>query len=535
MSLSLNSLECGLKPIGGKLICYLIELQQFSVKKDSLLYEVFFQKKLTIQQGAQAMGKKLTHTLQDIRRSLKNSAQHVMEKINYALADVFYDDKLKIIAKETDFVQRSSSRIKGNEIVQAMVLASIDPLSTPLSGISDNLRTITAEASMSVSAIRQRLNTPKAVAFFKNVYTTTVESKLKMLSEKLNSTFDKFNKGTMQPFSKILLHDSSCCALNELLEYDFKGSAGLASKSLVKMDVIYDLKANKIEETVITDVREPDQTLSKQILKHVSENVLVIQDLGYFDIDTFEDISERKGYYLSRLLSGSLVYLNKEDKKPIELGKYLQLLLEKGLPLDIEVFVTNKKMKTRLVAYQVPEEVFNQRRREYNKKYPGKTASAELIARQRFTILITNVPKEIWLWEVVGTAYKIRWQIELIFKVWKSQLSVDHLKGTKPERINCLIYARLLAIALIFAFYNGMERLFGSFGLELSLTKLMNWLKRNGRFACILLKGIATHTWNLLIDELDLLCKDNWQRNRKTSQQCIQEAISFFETFEKNA
>ena len=91
-----------------------------------------------------------------------------------------------------------------------------------------------------------------------------------------------------------------------------------------------------------------------------------------------------------------LVYLNKEDKKPIELGKHLKRLLDKGESLDIEVFITKKKMKTRVVAYPVPEEVFNQRRREYNKKYPGKTASDELIARQRFTILITNVPKEIW-------------------------------------------------------------------------------------------------------------------------------------------
>jgi len=481
------------------------------------------------------MGKKLTHSMQSLKNDLKKSAHHVMEKINHALRDIFYDDKLKIIAKETLFVQRSSSKIKGNEIVQAMVLASIDPLSTPLSGISDNLRTISATAIMSVSAIRQRLNTSKAVDFFKKVYTTTVESKLKKLSEELNSTYDKFNTGMLHKFSKILLHDSSCCALNELLEKDFKGSSGLASKSLVKIDMIYDIKANKIEKTIITDVKEPDQTLSKQILDHICENALVIQDLGYFEVDTFEDILESNGYFLSRLLSGALVYLNKEDKKPIELGKHLQMLQEKGLSLDIEVFVTKKKMKTRLIAYQVPEEVFNQRRREYNKRFKGKTASAELIARQRFTILITNVPKEIWPWEVVGTVYKIRWQIELIFKVWKSQLSIDYLQGTKPERINCLIYARLLALALIFAFYNGIERLFGTFGLELSLTKLVNWLKRNGRFADIVLKGIVSETWNLLIDELDLLCKDNWQRKRKTSQQCIEEGVFYFETFKKSA
>lgn len=481
------------------------------------------------------MTKKLTHKPKDIKSNFKNNAAHIMEKINGALADIFYGDELKVIAKKTNFVQRSSSRIKGNEIVQAIVLASIDPKSVPLSGIGGNLIEITEKAKMSVSALRQRINTLKAVAFFKQVYFRTVESKLNKLSTELSFACDKFNKGALQYFSKILLHDSSCCTLNELLEHNFKGSAGLASKSLVKIDVIYDIKSNKLEETTITDVREPDQTLSKRILKHISENVLVVQDLGYFEIDTFENISDLGGNYLSRLLSGSLVYLSKEDKKPIELGKHLQMLLEKGLPLDIEVYVTKKKMKTRLVAYQVPEEIFNQRRREYNKKYPGKTASAELIARQSFTILITNVSKEIWPWEVVGTVYKIRWQIELLFKVWKSQLCINYLKGTKPERINCLIYSRLLVAVLILTFYDVIEGFLNPFGIELSLTKLVNWLKRNGHFAKIVLKGITSDLWNSLIGELDLLCKDNWQRNRKTTQQCIEESIPFLETFRKSA
>jgi len=267
----------------------------------------------------------------------------------------------------------------------------------------------------------------------------------------------------------------------------------------------------------------------------LKKTTLVIQDLGFFEIETFEKITEQEGYYLSRLLSGVLVYLNKEDKKPIDLGNYLSILLKKGKPLDIEVFVTKKKMKTRLLAYLVPEEVFNKRRREYNKKYKERTASAELIARQRFTILITNVSKEMWPWEIVGTVYKIRWQIELLFKVWKSQLDFDYLEGTKPERIYCLIYARLLAIVLILAVYSVIEKLIISFGLELSLTKLVNWLKRQARFTTIILKGITSELWDLLFDGIDLLCKDNWQRNRKTTQQCIEEEILFLESFKKVA
>lgn len=473
-------------------------------------------------------------TFKSIKTDLKNSSEQFKEKINNALADVFYDEKIKDIAKKTNFVQRSSSRIKGNEFIQAMVMASMDPESTPLSGISDNLRTINAVSEMTVSALRQRINTPEAQKFIKNVYHYTIETKLKPLSAELSTVRDKFNRGALQHFSSVLLHDSSTCVLNELLKKHFKGSGGSASSSLAKIDLIYDLKANSIEETILTDVREPDQTLSKRIAKHITKDTLLIQDLGYFEIESFCAVADHGGYYLSRLLGTVLVYLNKDDIKPVKLGTHLQMLQEKGEPLDIEVYITKQKMKARLVAYPVPEEVFNQRRRDYNKTSKGKIASAEFIARQRYTILITNVLEEIWDYEIVGTVYKIRWQIELIFKVWKSQLSIHYLKGTNPARIRCLIFTRMLTVSLVFTMYSVVICLLCPVGLEVSLPKFVNWLKRNGRFAKIVMNGFTSDLWYSLITGLDLLCKD-WQRKRKTGLQQIQEEVSFRDTFKKCA
>lgn len=210
------------------------------------------------------MAKELTHKLKNLINGLKSPGNMVPEKINNALANIFYDNKLNDIAKETNFVQRSSSRIKGNEFVQAMVMASIDPESTPLSGISDNLRGISSEAKMTVSALRQRINSSEAQEFLKQVYQHTVETHLQPLSNDLNNVRDKSNQGALEYFKKVLIHDSSSCALNGLLEKQFKGSGGAASKSQVKIDLIHDIKANNAEEIIITDIREPDQGLSKK-------------------------------------------------------------------------------------------------------------------------------------------------------------------------------------------------------------------------------------------------------------------------------
>lgn len=476
------------------------------------------------------MEKGFTHKLNNLLGNLKNAGNLVAEKINDALANIFYNDKLKDIAKETNFVQRSSSRIQGDEFVQAMVLAAVDPEVSPLSGINDNLREINSNAEMTNSALRQRLNSPQAQNFLKRVYQEVVKVKLEKMSRDLHTTCNSENKkGALEIFEKVLIHDSSSCALNERLEKSFKGSGGAASKSQVKIDLIYDLKRNNAEEVIITDVSEPDQSLSSRIIKHISEGVLAIQDLGYFDVGVFENIETKGGFYLSRLLSTCLVYLKMEDQKPIELGKHLKMLHENDQALDIEVYITKKKFKTRLIAYPVPEEVFNKRRREYNKKAKG-TPSNELIARQQFTILITNVQKEVWSWEVVGTVYKIRWQIELIFKSWKSQLSIHYLKGINPERIRCLIYSRLIATTVIFAIYHAISNKLCPVGYELSLFKFVNWLKRNGHFVNIILRGFNSSLWKSLTDRVDLLCKDT-KRKRKTTRQHIDNEIPFLNTF----
>lgn len=120
------------------------------------------------------------------------------------------------------------------------------------------------------------------------------------------------------------------------------------------------------------------------MLKHIDKDILTIQDLGYFDIDSFSAVDCLEGYYLSRLPGATLVYLKREDKQPVELGRLLQEMMKDSKSLDIEVYVTQKKIKTRLVAYPVPDEIFNKRLREYYKKNKKKTPSVEWIARQRY-------------------------------------------------------------------------------------------------------------------------------------------------------
>ncbi|MEK5202728.1 MULTISPECIES: transposase [Bacillus] len=44
--------------------------------------------------------------------------------------------------------------------------------------------------------------------------------------------------------------------------------------------------------------------------------------------------------------------------------------------------------------------------------------------------------------------YSLRWQIEIIFKTWKSLFQIHHCQNIKQERLECHVYGKLIAIFL---------------------------------------------------------------------------------------
>lgn len=59
---------------------------------------------------------------------------------------------------------------------------------------------------------------------------------------------------------------------------------------------------------------------------------------------------------------------------------------------------------------------------------------------------MTNIPQERLSLEEGFVLTRVRWQIELLFKLWKSQGQVDEWRTANPRRILCEIYAKLLTL-----------------------------------------------------------------------------------------
>jgi hypothetical protein len=150
------------------------------------------------------------------------------------------------------------------------------------------------------------------------------------------------------------------------------------------------------------------------------------------------------------------------------------------------------RLPCRLLAYRLPDEVVEHRRRSAYEvaRKKGRTPTKAYLQWLPYSWYITHVSQTVWTADVVGTVYGLRWQIALTCKHGKSLLQIHVLKGTRPERIQCLLYGRLITIVLLnmlsaYASWYAAHHL----QREISLHQFIHWLKRTYRLSTAINTG----------------------------------------------
>lgn len=241
---------------------------------------------------------------------------------------------------------------------------------------------------------------------------------------------------------------------------------------------------------------------------------------------------------MSRLLLNTNVYLKSSKvEEPLDLSVYLnQKKYQDYSVLEFQAFLGGQyKLPVRVVAYRLPDGVVNERRRkaQATAKKKNYVPSQKHLALLSFALYITNVDSVVWPAEVIGTIYRLRWQIELTFKRWKSLLQIDFCKGTDPHRIYTLIYARLIAIVLLHDFYI-LAAFYAESVLqrELSPDKFYQWLIQKQRLAQAIRVHQLSALWISFTRIGVSLCKQ--KRKRMTTLEMIENEIDFLDSFKNN-
>lgn len=264
--------------------------------------------------------------------------------------------------------------------------------------------------------------------------------------------------GLLSTFTNVYLEDSTCIRLPDNLSAYFPSSySKLKTAATARLQVCLNLKSHHFTSISLQSYRDNDQKHANSIVSILKKGDLTIRDLGYAVLSAFKAIISVEAFFLSRLRSDVLVYLpNDSSEKALDLYKFLSDCDKKGqTQVDIAVEIGKKeKLPVRWVALKLPENVANERRRKANqnrdKRLKPTDTSRYLLG---WVVFVTNVSKAVWQPTDLAKVYRMRWRIEIVFKMWKSNFQFNHIfqtSGMTYPRALISFYLLLLFLTLFF-------------------------------------------------------------------------------------
>ena len=166
----------------------------------------------------------------------------------------------------------------------------------------------------------------------------------------------------LERFSHVILQDSSTIVLPDDLKEEYPGCGGSygGGKAALKMQVEWDLRGGALTHMQIEEGRSPDGATTRQQARR-GQGSLRIADLGYFNLDVFEEMAEAGEYFLSRLQYSTL--LLRPDGTPIAFAEWLPK--HTGCFKDEPLLVgKGKRLPCRVIAWRLPEKQAARRRRK---------------------------------------------------------------------------------------------------------------------------------------------------------------------------
>ena len=362
-------------------------------------------------------------------------------KLDVAISPFFSQRELEELAKETGFVQRES-KIGGAVFLDLIVFNHENLKDQSLNDLSIVLKE-KHDIDMRKQSLHDRFN-QSAVLFLK-------EAIEHLLSSQLDVEPYLFD---LKGINRIVIKDSVCFQVSEELKAIYPGSGGSGSKAAVRIQFEYDLLSGTINDLSLHAFNDQDASNSMETMELLQSGDLVIRDLAYVGIQALKGMIKRSVYYLCRLGTQVKVYEKQGDQLvEVRFCKIRHFMERQGLDrMEKMVYIgKEEKLETRLIIHRLPDDEVAKRirkARNNNKKKGRNALSKEFIARAYLNLFITNTDSATIPANMVWNLYRLRWQIELAFKIWKSLCDIEKVKKVKQHRLECYIYAKLILIML---------------------------------------------------------------------------------------
>lgn len=420
----------------------------------------------------------------------------IIAKVAKALQTVF--GACADIANEESKVIQRKRKFTPQALAQAFVLAFVQ---NPKAN-GEDIASMAAAGGMQVShqAVEQRYS-PRLSEFFQVLF--------RQMTQQVMSS-DTALAPLLDRFTEVILIDSSVVTLPDSQEEDFRGCGGSyeGGKSALKLQTELNLRDGGLRCVQVEQGRSPDGASDRQ---HVTPTPgsLRVADLGYFNIPVLAGIDESRAFYLTRLPHPTMIYVAAQKHNVIAwLNSQDQRVVDEWIEIGSEA-----RLKCRLIAWRVPEEIANRRRQKLIEKTRSKTGrppTAESLAACDWELLITNLPGDRLRVKEAIVLYRSRWQIELLFKRWKSLCLIDELDGRNDVVRMARFWARLCAALVqhwltVSAAWSGV--------LHLSFTKVAKLVRQFAKDIAIAISSSGDLT--VIIERYCNMARSGCKRNQR--------------------
>lgn len=368
--------------------------------------------------------------------------------------------RAKEIERESGFVERSSARLDGPSFAQTTVLCWME---NPEASYSQ-LQQVASSLGVQVSnqAIEQRFGKPSA-AFMRQLLEEAVGQ---VISSEASAP------ELLERFNGVYLQDGTVISLPAAFAQSWPGCGGNtpeAGTSSVRAQVRLELAQGQMQGPWLQPGRDAERS-GEAYETPLPAGCLYNVDMGYFTLSDMRRHDKQEHFWLTQAKASVKLY--DARGQCWDLLDLLEAQHSDTIDLSVQVGV-KERLPARLIAVRLSPEQVQERRKRANKQYegppkgcqpPGKRRGATQGKRQRWrknrrvspararllewTVLLTNVPLERLSVEEALVLARCRWQIELLWKLWKQHGKLDTWRSMKPYRVLTEIFAKLLGLVI---------------------------------------------------------------------------------------
>ncbi|GAC1355861.1 MAG: hypothetical protein NVSMB38_36640 [Ktedonobacteraceae bacterium] len=347
-----------------------------------------------------------------------------------------FGERANELARETGYIKRQRE-FTGASLARTFIFGWMENEQMTLERFTQIAQY--SKVAVSDTAIHKRFS-EQGARFFERLLQETVQC---VVQE------EPVQQQLLRRFGGVVLEDSSQVTLPNELRSVWRGSGGSpgTSNAAVKLHVRLDLLTGQVQGPVLTDGRASDNQ-SPLDIESLPQHCVYLSDVGYFSFARLSALDKSGRFFVQRLKGGTALFHRKGQ--PLVLKGLLPQQEGEWITYGVCLGVT-ARLPVRLMIVRVPKSVGEERREELRKdaKRKGEEVSQEQLDLADWTILITNVPaKRLTLPEAL-VLMRQRWQIERLFHRWKDGSQIDEWRTSKPWRILCELYCKLIMDVMV--------------------------------------------------------------------------------------